>query len=302
MPDLAGAIHDLLWSAWTELGLPGVARRHRRVASDPEPLLVYTIHLSRRDPRLVGLVYDWCACHAGRLSSTRLTKIARIAPESVRRAFARFNAALRREGVNWTPAAEDAMRIERTRATVALPMERPALVRFRVRALAGVSTRAEILSRLLAMNPSEADSGRLTSEGVSRRSVERTLLELSAAGLVLTIGKDRGRRYRLRDGALFSRLLGATKLSWLEWKRVLDLAYVLDEFSSEGVASPRLRRINAVSAGEVVKSLAASLPVVSPPELAGREDAVEALVAWGTTQLADLGEIEDRSPWTTENR
>lgn len=44
------AVSGLLWSAWTELGVRGVERRHERVAVDPEPLIVFTPALAGRRP------------------------------------------------------------------------------------------------------------------------------------------------------------------------------------------------------------------------------------------------------------
>ena len=41
MVDLTAEIHELLWSQWSELGVPGTNRRHESTALDPEPLKRY---------------------------------------------------------------------------------------------------------------------------------------------------------------------------------------------------------------------------------------------------------------------
>ena len=63
---------DLGWSLWTELGVPGVIRRHAHVAIDPEPLIVFSPWLLRHDARLQEEVVRWCVAHADRISASRL--------------------------------------------------------------------------------------------------------------------------------------------------------------------------------------------------------------------------------------
>ena len=64
------AIGEILWSAWTELGVPGVERRHRRVVADPEPLIVFTPALAANDPRLIEQAAAWCERHGDVVSKT----------------------------------------------------------------------------------------------------------------------------------------------------------------------------------------------------------------------------------------
>ncbi len=54
---------DLAWSLWTELGVPGVIRRHASLVVDPEPLLVATPELARTDQRLQDEVLRWWKAH-----------------------------------------------------------------------------------------------------------------------------------------------------------------------------------------------------------------------------------------------
>jgi hypothetical protein len=69
---ISDAILDLLWSAWTELGVPGVERTHQRFAIDPDPLIVFTPALAKDDPRLVEQAAAWCGRHGAVVSKTRL--------------------------------------------------------------------------------------------------------------------------------------------------------------------------------------------------------------------------------------
>ncbi len=290
MRELEEAIRDLLWSAWVELGIPGTVRRHDSVALDPEPLVVFTIRLAAGDPRLLGLVYDWCGCHGSWLSVSRIAGIARAAPEYVRNDFARFSSALATEGLHWRPRADPPLPLVRDRKAIALPLERPALVALRLRCLAGVSTRAEVLGCLLATGSVHADAARLTPGGVSRRSVERVLADLEAAGLVVRVGEERRRRYRLREAALVSRLLGSSDLTWVDWRRLLEFASVLREVALNPDPSAKLRRVQAVSAASALSTLAGWLPELGPIDVSGREDAFERLLSWGTTAVRRFAE------------
>src|SRR5687768_9533464 len=95
-------VHTMLWAAWSELGVPG-GRETAAEAADPEPLIAFTPHLAADEPRLLGLVFDWCLAHQAWISATRLAGCVAAASPEVQVAAGRFNAALWEHGVRWNP-------------------------------------------------------------------------------------------------------------------------------------------------------------------------------------------------------
>lgn len=271
----------LLWGAWAELGVPST-RWSRALALDPEPLVAHSPHLLQDEPRLLGLVFDWCRIHAAWISATRLAAVAAALPEESRRSFGRFNAALAKGGVRWTPRLEPALPLAPDRTRMALPLDRAGLVCFRIRALSGVSVRADVLARLLAAGDTGDVAAALTGAGVARRSVERVLAELTLAGLVVRSGGDRNGRFRLVDPESFRRLVRAEGVLWPDWSRVFELAGAVRDVQS-ATLSPGLRRLHAMELAERLVRLGHAVP----PQLSGQDDPAGVLLDWM------LGEIRE---------
>ena len=287
MTRLDDATLDLLWSLWSELGVPGQERRHRAVAIDPEPLIAWTPFLAERDPRLLGLAFDWCVAHSGQIAKTRFPGLAARMPERAASALAAFNGALVRHGVDWRPRAAPAA-LDRGRAKMTLPMERPALVRFRLRALCGTAGRAEVFAALLAVGQRAAQAAELTPAGLTRRSVERLLGELAEAHLVAVEGGARRRTFRLNDRRALESLVHGAGLRWPDWHRALSLPAQLVELSAHASQSPGLRRVEAARAWPTLTGLGQSLGLAPPRGTAERADSFEALLDWGASAVAKL--------------
>ncbi len=277
----------LLWSLWSELGVPGHGRRHGSFAIDPEPLIAWTPTLAGSDPRLLGLAFDWCAAHHDEIAKTRFPGLARHMPLESARAFAAFNGALAHHGIDWKPRAPPAD-LDRGREKMALPMERPALVRFRVRALCGASARAEVVTALVASGSRAAQASELTAAGVTRRSVERVLEELVAAHLVVTTEGPRRRAFRLREPGAIEQFFGAAGLRWVRWDLALSLAGTLLELSRHAGESEGLRRVEAARRWAIPSHLALGLGLEPPKGSPDRPDAFDALLDWGTRAVASI--------------
>jgi len=52
---------EFAWSQWAQIGLAGEVTRTDGWAMDPEALLLFTLEIARRDPRLFDEVLDWLA-------------------------------------------------------------------------------------------------------------------------------------------------------------------------------------------------------------------------------------------------
>jgi len=83
---------DLLWSLWSEMGVPGWARRHQAWAIDPEPLIVFTALLGASDPRLRDESIRWCLRNAHYVSALRLRNLLQTASPAVLRSWGPYAA------------------------------------------------------------------------------------------------------------------------------------------------------------------------------------------------------------------
>src|ERR1700719_2678196 len=136
--DVASSALNLARSLWAELGVGEAPRRHDWQALDLEPLIIFTACCALSDGRLRARAIDWCIANIRYLSSVRLHHFCRQAGPHARRVAERYVGAIesgakRRPHVTLTP-----------------DLRRPSLIQLRLRALVGVSSRAEILKALLA--------------------------------------------------------------------------------------------------------------------------------------------------------
>ena len=288
---LREAAVELAWSLWTELGVPGVARHHRHVVIDPEAVVLWSPAVVVDDPRLRDLTFAWCASHGGRLSTSRLRALGRRLPESFRRAFAGFARTLGQVSTvrwpsatgaaDWPPPSEH--------RDVPLPVGRPSMLRFRLRALAGVGARADTLHHILAAWPEPLTATEVAAGGYGKRNVSRLMGELAEAGILT--GRRRGNRieYHLRSPDLLGRLAAAGAAHDLPWVDLFDLlARVLDLETSWAGRPEAARRVQAHKVRLEVTPLAESVGLSSPPVTEGNKDAFPALLDWAAVEVRML--------------
>ncbi len=290
MNKIQRATNEILWSLWSELGVPGGGRTHSHLMADPEPLIVYSPHLAAADSRLLGLVFDWCVAHANILSKSRIKAIARTSTKEVQHALARFNGALEHHGVRWFPAGEPGP-FDMDRQFIALPIERPSLLRLRMRSLVGASARAEVLTELLAARQSTLSANELTVPGISRRSTDRVIAELVQGNFLAVHGKQRGRKFALTNRPAFVALVGHDTVSPLcspmDWDRLLHATMQINALKSCTELSETLRRVEAVKVRNELAQLMKATHQSEPPIVSGRADAFEQIVTWGTTRIGE---------------
>jgi hypothetical protein len=276
---LTDLVEQLLFSLWAELGAPGGGRRHRHIVLDPEPLLVFTPFLARNDNRLMGLAFDWCLQNAGHLSPSRIQGLSRtLSPMALER-LKRFNGTLALKGVSFQPQGEP-LTLEPDRLTMALPIERGALVAFRVRAVAGVSTRADVLCRLLFSPATGMTTAELAPSGTTRRAVEGVLTELTEAGLVKVHGSPRRRHFVLDDLASFTRFVRAEGLLWWNWHGIFTLIESLQPLKDIARHPDRVQLVETVKLRNAVAPLVFSLGLPQPPQLDQSDEPLRTLMTW----------------------
>ncbi|MDP2345619.1 MAG: hypothetical protein Q8O67_32040 [Deltaproteobacteria bacterium] len=281
---LAKLAVDLGWSLWSEIGVPGVIRHHVHVAIDPEPLIVFSPWLFRDDARLQGEVVRWCVAHADRISASRLHGLLKTASPEVSSAFTTMATTLRAHGVLWTTDKTAAKKTTPTKP-LALPTTRPALVRLRLRALAGVGARADVLAELLGREGRWLIASELQHLGYSKRNVARVLAELADADVVASRADRNAVAFKLQSPTLLAQLLEGQQLAWPSWAAVFALVDEVQQLRTQDGKSEVVRRVAAAKAAASFEVASTMLELERP-----MAPSWPAVVAWAEAQLAALAD------------
>jgi hypothetical protein len=233
---------DLAWSQWAELGVDGTPRRHDWQAIDLEALILFTAHLGNADSRLRASAIDWCITHSRFASAFRLRNLAEHSSPATRASFGQFAATVRAHTKAPWPGQGDPLTLLHPGRMGSPDLRRPSLVQLRLRALVGVSARAEILKLMLA-DPDRSQSASALAEEAAygKGSVAQALDMLTQAGIVQVQPDANRLLYRLsRPGEL------AQTLQWLPsvfplWSPIFRIAEATTDYarSASGPAATR---------------------------------------------------------------
>ena len=290
------AVRDLVWSIFTELGVPGVIRHHRHVAIDPEPIVVVAPSFFDLDPRLRDQVYGWCATHADRLSVSRLRGLLRQLPAPARTAFGAFAATLSAHaGLRWPTAGVEPWTYAPAVKPPGLPVHRPALVRLRLRALSGVGARADVLAELIARSASWTRASDLADEGYSKRAIAGVLSELSAAGMTSQASERNAIIYRLCRPDLLRDLAGANALAFPSWRMLMVVVLMLMVLTRLQGRADAVKRVEANKLNDALRPLCARLGLVMAPATRGNPRAWEDMMSWAALVSGQFAERVGRT-------
>lgn len=264
---------EFAWNEWAQLGLSAHVRSASPWAQDIEALLLFTLHLARRDPRLFDEVLGWLVRNESLLSARRLRSLAQD-DEDRRLLEAAFGwvhqhrpqsrlkprvAAAHREaealfqgGGSWAADPDPAFALHgflrppvslSTRAGVP-HLQSPIALGLRLRELLGVGARAEVMRYLLTTTVRGATSQLISeSTGYSKRNTHEALLSLHAAGVVSQVSVGNEQRFGV-DRRRWEALLTIAPESWPtheDWPQLLractTLARSLDALESRDLSS-----------------------------------------------------------------
>jgi hypothetical protein len=287
---LHNAGEEFAWSLLTELGAPGLARSHRGVAVDPEPVILLASLVMQSDARLRDQLVGWLAQHGKHLSVSRLSGLLKQSSQVLRERFSMVAVTVQAAGGPRLPTPVNAQPWARRPEGKPrrLPVERPALVRLRLRALSGVGARADVLAELLSRAGRWTRTVDLSGVGYSKRSIAAVLSELADAGLVERMAQGNAHQFRIRRPEQLSDVVADEGLRWLDQVavvRFVDAVFGLDRL---GGLPPLVRRVEAAKLRSGLASVAARLDLPSPPGVRGVEDAWEQLTVWGSASLTQL--------------
>lgn len=215
-----------LWSMWAELGLSGWDRHHQDSALDLEALILTTARVGHRDTRLRNEALDWCVAYGRIASVARLKHLMADSDQSTRESLGWFAATVNaRTHLNW-PGATSPLTFAPTGKSTAPSLSRPALVQLRLRALWGVSARAETLKVMLIEGDRFIGIREVaTMAAYGKDAVADALENLHRGGLLDSAGVRNQRVFRLRRGEQLAALVGPLpdpRHSW-PWQSVLPI-------------------------------------------------------------------------------
>jgi hypothetical protein len=247
---------DFLWRQWSTLGIAGIIESKDNRIIDPEALLLFSLSACRYESRLFDEIIDWLFRNGQFINVQRLQQIQRkcdfhCGPQLS--AIAELLAAKSRYRLKWSGLAKKYYQEHKEplffdKEGNALPcptdknanpeflshglkrgqinlrgysqssdLQRSACLLFRLRALLGISARAEILCLLASIkeiHPSEA--ARLTA--YYQKTIQTTLVEMAQSGVILTRASNKEKYYRLKSGILDALLKPQGKSPrWLNW-------------------------------------------------------------------------------------
>jgi len=233
---------DLAWSLWAELGVDGRGRRHDWQAIDLEPLIIFTAYIGNLDSRLRANSMDWCIANVRFASAFRLRNLAQNASASMGEAFGRYAATVKAHShVPW-PSLGDPLAIWTSERISEPDLRRPSLIQLRLRALVGVSARAEILKLMLA-DPERGQVASALAEaaGYSKGSVSQALDLLTMAGIVRVQPTGNRLVYRLSRPAVLIDVMQWLPASFPDWWPIFRVTEALLELARTGSTTPLSR-------------------------------------------------------------
>jgi hypothetical protein len=247
---------DFLWRQWSTLGIAGITESNNNRIIDPEALLLFSLSACRYESRLFDEIIDWLFQNGHFINVLRLQKIQLkydflCGPQLS--AIAELLAEKSSYQLKWSglakkyyqehkeplffdkegnalpcPTDKDANpeflshglkrgQINLRGYSQTFDLHSPACLLFRLRALLGISSRAEILCLLASVKeiyPSEA--ARITA--YYQKTIQTTLVEMTQSGVIQTRTSKKEKYYRLKPGILDALLKPQGKSpQWINW-------------------------------------------------------------------------------------
>lgn len=286
---------ELGWSLWAELGVSGWTRRHSSQAVDLEPLILHTAWLWQFDKRLRDESVDWSVTNSRFVSAVLLKNLLRRSSDEVQASFGDYGATVKVHVRAPWPGEGAPWNLRLSEKSDAADVGRPALIQLRLRAMFGVSARAEVL-KLLVSEPARswtaADLSQLS--GYGKPNVTAALDMLGLAGLVKQARVGNTFRFVLmRQVELFA-LLGDLPGRFPNWAAQLRIVEALLKFATTKAAARS--DVRSVEVGALLRQLeswltAAGLQRTVP--IASGTDLNDQFDVWALRLMRSLAQVPE---------
>lgn len=259
--ELHEAIQDLLWRQWSQLGVAGYAEDEEScLVLDPEALLLFSSRWCRKEDRLYDAVVQWLSVRGGLVNVSRLKALQKqsawktpsllgtMAAEPALQGDKRW----RRIAEEWRDASEEEMpepsllaaegkALLSTRKVSRRLPQGAATALLRLRAIVGVSARAEVLL-LLMLAPYCPATELSARSGYSRSALHELLKEMvQGEAIEQETETPRGNCLLLRDAALWRALLHLPETTeFPHWQHLYEALGLL----WKTISNPRLAALS----------------------------------------------------------
>jgi hypothetical protein len=312
------ALLDFAWRQWAQIGVSATVEGADRWAVDPEALILFTIGIARRDPRLFDEMLDWMAFNHELLSTQRLRNLAGRFP--LPSGLVAAVTAWTRQTSPVNLLVSDQTGLSQNREPVFSPdvsafvsqpdpvfaehgFIRPPAARtgkshepnpalpvnlsFRLRHLFGPGGRSEAMRVLLTWPAGPLDAARIADEaGFAKRNVSDVLTSLTASGVIKAAWAGNERHftaYREKWAQLLD-LAGPGMPSFVSWVHLLPAALQIILWLDEKAGTAESDYLIASQARSLINRLTRDL------EAAGI-DIPHQQPAHGTAYLSVFAEI-----------
>lgn len=250
---------DFAWRQWAQIGVSATVAGADRWAVDPEALILFTIGIGRRDPRLFDEMLDWIAFNHELLSMQRLRNLAGRFPVpaglvTAVTAWTRQDAPLNLPASQQADSGQAGEPVFSPDVLAFVPKPDPVFARygfirppaartgksqepnlslpvnlaFRLRRLFGPGGRSETMRVLLTYPNGPLDAARIANDaGFAKRNISDVLTSLTTSGVIKAAwaGNERQFTAHRERWAQFLDLAGPADLpSFVSWVRLLPAA------------------------------------------------------------------------------
>jgi hypothetical protein len=285
---------DFAWRQWAQIGVSATVGGADQWAVDPEALILFTIEIARRDPRLFDEMLDWMAFNRDLLSMQRLRNLTGRFP---------LTPGLVTAVMSWTRQADPADLPASDQTDPAMVLEpvfsrdvlsfvaqpdpvfaehgfvRPRAARtgkahepnlalpvnlsFRLRRLFGPGGRSEATRVLLTYSRGPLDAARIADEaGFAKRNISDVLTSLAASGVIKSSWSGNERQFTADKGR-WAVLLGLGEPrempAFVYWIHVLPAAVAISAWLEEKVDTTESDYLIASQARSLINRLARDL-------------------------------------------
>jgi hypothetical protein len=284
---------DFVWRQWSQIGVSSTVEGADRWAVDPEALILFTIGIARRDPRLFDEMLDWMAFNHDLLSTQRLRNLTGRfpVPAGLVAAVTAWTRQTSRANSDQADPSQDPEPvfapdvsafvsqpdpIFAERGFIRPPAARtgrshepnpvlPVNLSFRLRHLFGPGGRSEAMRVLLTYTDGPLDAARIADEaGFAKRNINEILTSLTASEAIKATWAGNERHfnpYRQR-WEVFLDLAGPRDMpSFVSWVHLLPATLEILFWLDEKVDTAESEYLIASQARSLMKRLTRDLEV-----------------------------------------
>ncbi len=296
--DLERVTTDLAWREWSAIGGSATAGKSWQSIVDPEALVLASLFLADREPRLTDVLFSWVELNASLLSVQRLKNLKKDYPLEIHDRVSKFANQTRAlaKHPRWRSlsAHDDAVATvllpEVSRATNA-PTNTPSNLMLRLRLGFGVGTKADVLAVALGSDAPKTVKELSDALSYTLVGIRSAVGDLERAGFLVAVGGKPAAFSATRSD--WSTLLHMKALPrWVGWHQwftlVVDLITSIERASQKKLGDyARDVRIREVLARHPLffRNSANELSAVAfMDEKGSYPDVLGALVNWANRQ------------------